>query len=174
MLEARASDEVCVFGFYYIVIHLEDTPSVQFGECGIPSDFSLSTFVSNVFNAIRNSEPKWKHYRILSTALTHAQITADQYICKRQISTQRQLHRASSRTASWRNCGFSHGGENDLRRARIPLGTALHERPTPTFPFCSLMSSRICTLVNCRTIKRTTTNRSWHVSSRKKVERRGI
>lgn len=62
---------------------------------------------------------------------------------------------------------FSHGGENDLRRARIPLGTALHERPTPTFPFCSLMSSRICTLVDCRTIKRTTTNRSWHVSSRK-------
>ena len=32
---------------------------------------------------------------------------------------------------------FSHGGENDLRRARIPLGTALHERPTPTFPFPS-------------------------------------
>ena len=107
MLEARASDEVCVFGFYYIVIHLEDTPSVQFGECGIPSDFPLSSFGSNVFNAIRNSEPKWKHYRILSTALTHAQITADQYICKRRTSTQRQqLRRASSRTASWRNCGL--------------------------------------------------------------------
>ena len=126
---------------------MEDTQSVQFGRCGLAARALGVTFLIHFASNVLMQFVIWTIMAVASyphnsthmpkSRLINIPVSANTHL--------RQLHRASSRTASWRNCGFSHGGENDLRRARIPLGTALHERPTPTFPF-SLMSSRICTL----------------------------
>jgi hypothetical protein len=76
------------------------------------------------------------------------------------ISVSANTHQATAVTPSKqpehlveRIVDFPRGRERPEEETRIPTKTALHERPTPTFPF-SLMSSRICTHVHyCRAVR---------------------
>lgn len=129
VLEERVSDDMCVLVsiMLWFVWRIPRRFSL---ECvawlrDFDERLSLSTFGSNVFNAIRNFELKWKNYRILSTKLPHAQITADQYICKRQHPPSDSYTEQAAEQPRGEIVDFSHGGENDLRRARIPLGNGV-------------------------------------------------